>query len=162
MRAIVGMVGLTSLVLAGCGPRELSASMTIDGADVVVEGITPSGSLSGARDGLLIRLADGRRFAVDFPRGARGELGVARERDGRDGFRATWTEPPVSDILFELCQTDASTEGTLVVRETSHGSSGFLDHVDGTLRVRFAGCDATYEGVAQSDLEFVIELPSRM
>ncbi len=145
---------------AGCGPREVSASVTIDGVSAPVRSVIPSAPVGGGRDGWIVNLEDGRVLYADFPRVVPATLGVSREPDGAGGFRAGLGEP--GPMLVELCTSDASTEGSFDLRATSRGSNGYLDHVDGTLRVRFVGCDATYEGAPQGDLEFVVELPAAM
>lgn len=146
------------LGLAGCGARELTASVTVDGVPATVRTVGPSAQ--PGRDGIVVRLLDDRVLYADFPRAVPATLGVAREADGSDGFRAGLAQN--GDPLVELCTSDAATEGSLTLRDTTRGNDGFLDHVDATLRVRFVGCPASYEGAPQSDLEFVIELPSRM
>lgn len=142
--------------IAGCAPRAVSASVTIDGAPAAVRAVVPSAQTG--RDGFIVRFEDGRVLYADFPRVVPATLSVARELNGSDGFRAGLAES--GSMLVDLCTSDDPlTEGSLELRATSRGSNGFLDHIDGTLRLRFAGCDASYEGVAQSELEFVVELP---
>jgi hypothetical protein len=152
------LVVALGLALAGCGPRDLTASVFVDGAPVAVRSVVPSAQLG--RDGFIVRFEDGRVLYADFPRAVPATLGVAREADGSDGFRAGLSESGAT--LIDLCTSDdPATEGSLELRATARARNGYLDLIDGTLRVRFAGCDASYEGVPQGDLELVVELPRR-
>jgi hypothetical protein len=152
------LLALSLLAALGCGRREVSASASIDGVAAPVRSVVSSAQ--PGRDGVIVRLADDRVIYADFPRVVPATLGIAQEADGSDGFRAGLAEN--GSPLIELCTSDASTEGSFDLRGTSRGANGYLDHIDGTLRVRFVGCDATYGGAPQSDLDFVIELPSMM
>jgi hypothetical protein len=144
------------LGLAGCGPRDLSATLRVDGVAVPLRSVEPSAQLG--RDGFILRLEDGRVLYVDFPRAVPATLGVARAADGSDGFRAGLAESGAT--LVDLCTSDdPATEGSLELRATERARNGYLDLVDATLRVRFAGCDASFAGVPQGPLEFVAELP---
>lgn len=149
---------LAMLALLGCGRREVSASASIDGVAVPVRSVVSSAQ--PGRDGVIVRLVDDRVIYADFPRVVPAMLAIAQEPDGSDGVRVGLAEN--GSPLLELCTSDATTEGSFDLRGTTRGSNGYLDHIDGTLRVRFVGCDATYEGEPQSDLEFVIELPAAM
>jgi hypothetical protein len=152
------VVAVLGLALAGCGPRDLTASLFVDGAPVPVRSVVPSAQLG--RDGFIVRLEDGRVLYADFPRAVTATLGVARQADGADGFRAGLSESGVT--LVDLCTSgDPATEGSLELRATARARNGYLDLIDGTLRVRFAGCDARFAGVRQGDLELVVELPRR-
>lgn len=151
-------VALAAIVLAlvSCGPREVTASLTIDGVPTPLR--TVIASAQTGRDGFIVRLDDDRVLHADFPRAFPATLSVARELDGSDGFRAGLAQ--AGTPLVELCTSDEPrTEGRFELRSTSRGSDGYVDHIDGTLRVRFAGCEASYEGVPQGPLEFVVELP---
>lgn len=151
-------VALSLLTVLGCGRREVSASASIDGVPAPVRSVVSSAQ--PGRDGVIVRLVDDRVIYADFPRVVPAMLPIAQEADGSDGFRAGLAEN--GSPLVDLCTSDASTEGSFDLRGTTRGSNGYLDHIDGTLRVRFVGCDARHEGEPQSDLEFVIELPAAM
>lgn len=152
-RLVVAVLGLA---LAGCGPRDLTASLFVDGSAVPVRSVVPSAQ--PGRDGFIVRLEDGRVLYADFPRAVPATLTVARQPDGSDGFRAGLAES--GPTLVDLCTSDdPSTEGALELRETARARNGYLDLVDATLRIRFAGCDASFAGVPQGALEFVVELP---
>lgn len=153
-----GVATAAILVLAGCGTRDVTASVTIDGVPAAVRTVGPSAQRE--RDGFIVRLVDDRVLYVDFPREVPALLGVAQEADGSDGFRAGLAQN--GSPLVDLCTSNSSTEGSFDLRDTHRSTTGFLDHVDGTLRVRFVGCVATYQGEPQADLEFVIELPREM
>ena len=145
-----------ALALAGCGSRDLTATLRIDGALVAVRSVVPSAQVG--RDGFIVRLEDGRVLYADFPRTVPATLGVARAADGSDGFRAGLAQ--AGTTLVELCTSeDPATEGSLELRAAERARNGYRDPIDGTLRVRFAGCDASYEGTPQGALEFVVELP---
>ena len=135
--------------------------VTLDGQILTLDhGGASAAGLKPGRDGFIVRLEDGRVLYADFPRAVPATLGVARQADGSDGFRAGLAESGAT--LVDLCTSDdPATEGSLELRATARARNGYLDLIDGTLRVRFAGCDARFAGVRQGDLELVVELPRR-
>lgn len=139
--------------------------MTIEasGTSWPVEDVGYYPSLFGTRDTVFVDLANGGSFFVDFLRPAplATELSFATS-DGSippAGARFVGAATAEHGPRILCSSDDAGSEGSLVIRAESWDEHGNLDGLDATLRVRFVGCDATFDGVRIGDVTWIVELP---
>ncbi len=158
---------LAALLMSGCaaahgdfetmcdGPLRATVTIEETGEAFPVDLVGATGSFTGTSDGLMLRLEHGEWLNLIFRRPA--ALGAELH------FMNEPSIPPEARVVLSrdrvhLCGTSAMSEGELILDYVRIGPDDYVDCVIGSLRVRFADCDAEVFGRPASETTFLIEI----
>lgn len=159
---------LAALLMSGCaathgefetmcdGPLRATVTIEETGEVLAVADVHPRGSITREGDSLSIRLAHGESIDVLFGRPA----ALGRELHFADlpTDRVPEVRASLGRRLVGLCWSSATTEGELILDYVRIGPDDFVDCAIGSLRVRFADCEAEVFGRSASETTFLIEI----